>query len=82
MAMRERKRYLVKCFKRAHLEWEPTRLIADIPYGCAETTAASAKQAINNVRFRLLGNMSQYWTEQVRDEVWYFDFEVTEIVPT
>ena len=81
--MRERKRYLVKCFKRAHLESDPpSKLIADIPYGSAETTAVSVKQAINNVRFRLLGEISQHWTEQVRDEVWFIDFEVTEIAAT
>jgi len=80
--MRERKRYLVRCFKQAHMEGDPpSKLIASIPYGSAETVAVSARQAINNVRYRLLGGVSQYWTEQVRDEVWYFDFEVTELAP-
>ena len=78
--VKAKRRYHVQCYHMAYLEGQPDRIIAKMPYGCAETTAISTAQAINNVRYRL-ENESQYSVEQHRDEVWYYDYEVTDLGP-
>ena len=76
--IKTRHRYRVECFHMAYLECNPKEIIACVPYGVLETTAASKEQAINNVRFRL-ENQSQYSIEQHRDEIWYYEYRVTDL---
>lgn len=73
-----RRRYEVRCFHRAYLEDSPDSLIAEIPYGAAETVATSERKAINNVRYRL-ENQSQYAMDEHNGEIWYYDYQIRDL---
>ena len=74
--MRSKQKYRVTARKIATPDYDPSRLIADIPIGTVETMAVSEAKAINNACFRL-GIGSRYWSDEYYGEVWSYKFDVT-----